>query len=320
MRQVKAFIIFLILLSNCPSLKAQSSDEANRNYQHEIFLNVDNDYPFATDKYYTAGQDLYYKFLISSKISFFNNNDSSKTIFSIHYGNKVFTPQNVDTEEFFFMDRPYCGWNFAGASVLNFRNKNAGTLFYVQLGLVGKVSGMGELQQWLHRTIGLYSIYGWDTQIQNEFVVNANVRHTRGFELGKKIEFVSATSVWVGTGSNKITEEITLRLFKFNALRESSYMNANISRKNYSSRKSEFFLFTSLEANYVFSNIFIQGSLFDNPSQFTTSITPWLFAGKIGVQYSGGRISSGFSITHLGRETPNVATFNYATASLAYRF
>ncbi len=99
------------------------------------------------------------------------------------------------------MDRPYCGWNFISADLLNFRKKNAGNFFMLQVGLVGKQSGMGQLQQWLHQKIGLYSIYGWDSQIRNEVVVNTNFIHTHGFQLEKKIELVSSTGAWLGTGS-----------------------------------------------------------------------------------------------------------------------
>ncbi|MEJ0055257.1 MAG: lipid A-modifier LpxR family protein [Bacteroidota bacterium] len=130
-----------------------------------------------------------------------HNNDSSKTVLSFRYGNKVFTPKNIDTNDPKEMDRPYCGWNFISADLLNFRKKNAGNFFMLQVGLVGKQSGMGQLQQWLHQKIGLYSIYGWDSQIRNEVVVNTNFIHTHGFQLEKKIELVSSTGAWLGTGS-----------------------------------------------------------------------------------------------------------------------
>ncbi len=292
----------------------------DRYFTNELSVTVDNDYPYATDQYYSAGQDLFYRFLISSKIPVLHNNDSAKTIFSFHYGNKVFTPKDLETQITQLMDRPYCGWNFISADLLNFRRKNSGNYFMIQVGLVGPQSGMDHLQQWLHETIDLYSIYGWDTQIANEVVVNTNFNHTHGFQLTKTIELVSLTGAWLGTGSNKITEEITLRLFRFNPLGESGFMNANVSREKYSKQKKEFFFFASLQANYVLSNIFIQGSLFNNDSPFTTSINPWLFARKFGIQYSGKRISSTFSIVHLSTETPFVSIQNYASVSAAYRF
>ena len=143
-----------------------------------------------TDQYYTAGQDLFYRFLLNSTSPWIHGNDSSKAIFTLHYGNKVFTPSNVDTKDIHLMDRPYCGWNFISAELQHFKRKNAGNLFVVQVGVVGTESGMGQLQQWVHKTIKLYSIEGWNSQISNEVVVNANFNHTEGFQLNKGVEFI----------------------------------------------------------------------------------------------------------------------------------
>lgn len=313
----KCLFALIILLPVYSALNAQFTDKG---FNHELSLVVDNDYPYMTDQYYTAGQDLHYRSLINSRIPIFHNNDSSKTIFSFHYGNKVFTPKNVDVDDIKLMDRPYCGWNFVSLDLLNFRRKNSGNFFMLQVGLVGKQSGMGQLQLWLHQQIGLYSIYGWDSQIRNEVVVNTSVTHTQGFQLRKKIELISSSGAWLGTGSNKISEEVTLRFFRFNPLSESSFMNANVSNEKYTSRKREFFFFASLEGNYVLSNIFLEGSLFNNPSPFTTPINPWVLARKFGVQFSSKRISVTFSITHLSRENYIASTQNYASASFAYRF
>ncbi len=286
----------------------------------EFALTVDNDYPYMTDQYYTAGQDLSYRFLLNSKIPFLPSSDSSKAIFSLHHGNKVFTPKNVDTPDVRYMDRPYCGWNFISAELLHFNQKDAGNLLALQVGVVGTDSGMGQVQQWWHKAIKLYSIEGWNSQISNEVVVNASFNHTHGFKLIKGIEFVSASGAVVGTGSNRLSQEFTFRLFRFNALSQSSFMNASLSNGSLKNR-SELFLYASFGGDYVMSNIFIEGSLFkSNPSTFTTSINPWIFTQKIGVQYSNRKISFGLAMIHLSKETELVSTHNYASASLSYRF
>ena len=286
----------------------------------EIGIAVDNDYPFMTDQYYTAGQDFYYRFLTSSKIPFFPKSDSTKTIVGFHYGNKVFNPKNLDTQDPYLMDRPYCGWNFISAEIQQFKNKNSGNFYSLQVGVVGKESGMGELQQWWHQAIQLYAVEGWDSQISNEVVVNLNYIHAHAVTLGKDAEIVSSTGAWLGTGSNKISQEFTLRLLKFNPLRESSFLSARLTQAR-NTRNREFFFFGSAAVDYVISNIFIQGSLFnDNPSPFTTSINPWFMNTKIGIQYSSNRISCSAAIVHLSKETEWVSEHNYASASIAYRY
>jgi hypothetical protein len=289
--------------------------------RREIAIGVDNDYPLATDQYYTAGQEFSYRFLLNKRIPLFRNNDSIKSIFSLHYGNKIFNPKNLDTRDTRYMDRPYCGWNFVSAELRNFRRKNTSNFIALQAGLVGAESGMGQLQLWLHKTIHLYSVEGWASQIRNEVVINVNVNHTHGFELGKRAELVSSSGAWAGTGSNKITQEFTLRLFRFNPLNQSAFMNATLSGRETRRNRSEFFMFASLGGEFVLSNIFIQGSLFrNNPSPFTTSINPLFFSQKLGVQYSTNRISFALMIVHLTKETSFVSFHNYVSGSLAYRF
>jgi len=183
---------------------------------------------------------------------------------------------------------------------------------------MGSETGLGQLQQWLHKTINLYSIEGWDSQIGNEFVVNANVNHTHGFQVRKGFEIVSSSGAWAGTGTNKISQEFTVRLFRFNSLSQSSYMNARLSNGT-NHNKPELFFYASLGGDIVLSNIFIQGSLFqNNRSVFTTSLNPWLFTQRIGVQYASNRISVGLAYIHLSKETMRVSAHNYASA--AYRF
>ena len=155
--------------------------------------------------------------------------------------------------------------------------------------------------------------------ISNEVVVNASFNHAHGFKLMNGVEFVSNSGGVLGTGNNKLSQEFTLRLFRFNPLSQSSFMNASLSNGS-SKNRSELFLYTSFGGECVMSNIFIEGSLFkSNPSAFTTSINPWFFTQKIGVQYSNRKISFGFAMIHLSKETELVSTHNYASASLAYR-
>jgi len=181
------------------------------------------------------------------------------------------------------------------------------------------MSGIGQLQEWWHKVLNQYPVQGWDTQISNEVVVNLNYNHTHEFSLAKKIAIVSSTGAWIGTGSNRITQEITLRLFSFNPLAQSAFMNANVSRVKRT--KPECFVFASLEGDYVLSNIFIEGSLFrSNPSSYETTINPWLFSRKIGIQYSKNRSTLALSFVHLGKETDFVSTHDYTTLVISRRF
>ncbi len=269
-----------------------------------------------TDQYYTAGQDIYYRFLLNSK----KREHPPTSILSLHYGNKIFTPKNVDTDDPKLMDRPYCGWTFISGELRTIKKQNASNLFALQFGMVGSETGMGQLQQWLHQAINLYGIEGWNYQIANEIVVNVNFSHTRSFAIAEWADMVSSTSVWVGTGNNRLSQEFTFRFLRFNPLTTSSYLNSNIAGLS-SHRKHELYLYATLGGDFIVSNIFLEGSLFkSNPSLRTTTINPWLLSQKIGIQYAGNRFSLGVSIIHIGKENNLVSDENYASANVAYRF
>ena len=314
--------LLLIILFSITWISVRSQTNADSKvYTRELGLTVDNDYPYETDQYYTAGHDLYYRFGLHPKNRLFGSQDSAKSIFSFHYGNKIFNPKNLDTDDIRLMDRPYCGWNFVGAELRNFKRKNSSNFFGLQVGLVGPASGMEQLQLGVHQAIHLYTAQGWDTQISNEVVVNTHFNHMHGFQLAKQTEIVSSTGVSAGTGTNKISQELTLRFLRFNPLHQSTFLNANLSSEKPGGSKPEFFFFASIGGDYVLSNIFIQGSLFNNnPSQFTTAINPWFFTEKFGAQYANRQISVDLTLVHLSKETPLVSTHNYARISVAYRF
>ncbi len=304
---------FSILLSALAFISSLASAQSVRT--HELTLVVDNDYPYMTDQYYTAGQDLFYRFMLKSK-----DNKSPGSILSLHYGNKIFTPKNVDTDDPKLMDRPYCGWNFISGELRTLPKPHYSNLFVLQIGMVGSESGMGQLQQWLHQVINLYGIEGWNYQIANETVVNVNFNHTRSLLMGDQAELISSSGVWAGTGNNRLSQEFTLRLFQFNELSQSSFLNANIAGGP-AGRKQECYFFVALGVDYILSNIFLQGSLFkNNPSPLTTSINPWTLTQKIGIQYAGNKFSLGLSFIHLSKENDLVSPENYASGNIAYRF
>src|SRR5258708_26456030 len=158
------------------------------------------------------------------------------------------------------------------------------------MGLVGPVSGMENIQRWIHRLTHYTLPKGWGYQIQNELVANLYYARFQNWRLLEDFDLVSQSSVQAGTGSNKLTQDFTFRLIQFNDINNSVFANSRLSwdtRKQGVQRSFEFFFFGGVGISYVLSNIFIEGSLFhDNKSPFTSSIHPCLHQRKFGLMYS----------------------------------
>ncbi len=299
-------------------------------YSREVSATLDNDIIFFEDYYYTAGQDFTYRRLLrptSKAYQLFKTRaaaDSSKITVEYHYGFKIFTPFDIHDTAAKDMDRPYAGWNFGSVTFSNFPSMHGNNQYQVEMGVVGPMSGMEGLQKWLHRITHYDQPKGWEYQLPNEVVMNASYTRVQNWRLLEEIDIVSQSTVQAGTGSNRVSQEFTLRLAQFNDIGNSVFTNSRLSwdtRKKGLERPFEFFFFGGLGINYVLSNIFIEGSLFPgNKSPVPAHIQPWVFQNKYGLMYSKHDISWSITLYHLSNDMIAGASHAYANFAVAVRF
>lgn len=305
------------MLISIASLFAQNASPV---FKQELEAVVDNDYFFFEDYYYTAGLDIYYRRLARPR-SFIHRlaGDSAKVIVQYHYGIKIFNPFNIETPDVDELDRPYAGWNFGSAAFTSFRKPSRGNRFELETGIVGPSSGMENLQLWIHKITTYDPPLGWEHQIRNEWVVNGSVTHFEGLRVARGAEVVSQTFIQAGTGSNKISQDVTFRFLKFNTLNNSAYTQSRLGGGPLDEK--EFFLFFGAGFDYVVSSIFIEGSLFkNNQSEFTVQAVPWVWRREAGIMYSTRRVSWSATYYHLSKEVPLGTVHDYASLRAAVRF
>ena len=299
-------------------------------YSREVCLVADNDIFAFQDYYYTAGQDFIYRTLLrpgsrwNKLLRSPASVDSGKTILQFRYGFKIFTPSDIVTTDPGKMDRLYAGWQFVNATVSNFPSSTSANQYQLEIGVVGKNSGMEQLQEWMHHYARFDLPRGWNYQIRNEVVVNAAYRRWKNWRLAKDFDIVSQSSIAAGTGKNEIAQEIAVRVMQFNDLSNSVFANSRLSWDNRNQgrkRPIEFFLFAATGIHYVFSNILIEGSLFKgNQTPFATPKEPWVFQTRYGLMFSKHDISYSITMYHLSSEVANGDTHTYFSLSLAVRF
>ncbi len=292
--------------------------------KNEISLTVDNDIFFFVDWYYTAGHELAYRKLLSNETNLvkrFNRNGiSSKVISSLKFGNKIFTPRKTKFVNTINMDRPYAGYTYLDFSISRLRKLSTVTSLEFELGLVGKATGLGQVQQWWHKQVGYNAPRGWDSQISNELVFNLNYQFQKSIKILNDFDLVSNTGLFTGTGSNKISQDLTIRLIDFSPLTQSLFSNSLLGYEGDRS-KEEVFLFFGCGVDYIVSNIFLEGSLFEgNPSPYTVDANHWLFRRNFGIMYAKKRGSFAFSVMSSGREVEKGIRHSYVSLKFSQRF
>jgi len=86
---------------------------------------------------------------------------------SLFLGQSIFTPTNLDIKPPDPHDRPYGGWLYSGASLLQETGNQLENL-ELDLGVVGPGAFGKEVQNDWHQFIGIHQARGWSSQIQNE--------------------------------------------------------------------------------------------------------------------------------------------------------
>ncbi len=216
------------------------------------------------------------------------------------------------------MDRPYAGFVYGSISLTHLKGQSSVSSISFETGLVGEKTGLGQLQTWWHDKTGFQEPRGWDSQIVNEVIANVQYQFLRGINIAKEVDMVSTSKLSAGTGSNKISQDFTLRLFRFNSLTQSVFSNSLLG--NNDSYNKELFIFLGCGIDYIFSNIFLEGSLFDNPSPFTVEATPWILRGQMGFMFTKNDGSFSLFINNVGKEMLQGSRHNYMRFIFSHRF
>ena len=101
-----------------------------------------------------------------ARLPWINEPDTQRNVgFSL--GQKIFTPENIQSSILVQDDRPYAGWLYGG---LSFTSKTADRMdmFELQLGVIGPAAQAEETQNFIHYLRDLAKTRGWSNQLENE--------------------------------------------------------------------------------------------------------------------------------------------------------
>lgn len=182
MRFVGAFYFIVVVLGL--SVGFAVADEVERKDESWTFsFTLENDLTADTDKNYTSGIKLNWispdltRFRDSNALPQWSlplinalpliNEPGLQRNVGISLGQKLYTPDRIESRALIEEDRPYAGWLYMGAA---FHNKNVRKLdtMELQLGVVGPAALGREAQNSVHRLRGLDEAKGWRHQLENE--------------------------------------------------------------------------------------------------------------------------------------------------------
>ena len=178
-------MLALICLLAPRALAAQDDEDRSGFWS----LELENDlWGSEDDRFYTGGWQFSYSspdpppaYLerISELVPFYASGTTGYYGFNI--GQKIYTPENIETSSLQENDRPYAGWLFV-ESFIGHRYYDRGDRekingLILTLGIVGPAALGEETQRLIHTLTGTDDPEGWDNQLENEPGLNLTYLH-----------------------------------------------------------------------------------------------------------------------------------------------
>lgn len=282
----------------------------------EIGLISDNDLWTSpvSDRYYTNGLELFYRYLGTRKTE-----KLAKNISEFRIGQYIYNPQSPDVEDVIYHDRPFAGYLFAEAGINKYYYNEDVLKVSLQAGVVGKESLAEESQKLIHNVFGYDPVRGWQYQIKPAAALQVNIIYSNKIlscSFTEKIDFhilgeINAGTIWMGASVGPMAR-ISLKKPLLPVYDSSLYGAAINQDKELYKTQKEFFIYLNPNLNYQAHDATIEGSMFNSESPVTFPLLPFRFNAEAGVKYRNNNWNLSYSFNYRGKElTNNVITGHF---------
>ncbi len=267
--------------------------------QNDAFLPVDNH-----DHFYSNGTRFEYEF-----------HD-----FGIAVAQYMYTPEDKTTSDISYGDRPYCGYLYL-AGFKHFYSGRNDLYTELQTGTIGKYSYAGKTQNFVHKIIGSHKCNGWNHQIKDEFIVNGYIQDKYTMEIIDGVfQVIPQVGLALGNYYDGVniggTIKIGYNLPKYDKIH-------NIEPVVTASETTDFsaYIFVKPDYRWVWHNTSLEGSIFDNDSEYTVEAEPTVIDVYYGVGVSYKLVDVEFSLINRSREFKGQDTDgNFGTITVSISF
>ena len=320
------FFSFFIWFSISSVAAASSPDEENL---HTFSLYLENDYFTGGDGEYSSGLKLTWSSGIKDQypshiwphrwlypllkhVPFEKYPDRKKNI-TFSFGQNIYTPEDIESEEIVEDDRPYAGISYISVGFHSRLDRQMDTV-EVSLGLVGPDSYAEQCQKAVHQVFDDIEPKGWHNQLKNEPVLELVYEHKKKIikrETGSGFGHDLIFNTGGGLGNALIYYNLGLawRLgwnipgdFGFFPIRTASSFNGAFddSDARFSKEKIGAQVFFSAEGRAVLHNIFLDGNTFTD--SHSVDKKPVVGDFMTGINLSKGRAQLSFAYVFRSKE------------------
>lgn len=258
---MKNFNVILMALSSLLFAHRSSAQAIFSHPKDKILsISVDNDYfnyrGKGTDRYYTSGTFLSYQYERLHKMKqhlFAKDLQQPVRRFNvISLSQMLNTPHDIGETGILPNDYPYAGVLFVSMGNLQVSEKSS-TAHNISIGFMGPNALGDQTQTSVHRLIHYTLPQGWDHQINNEWLLQFNMKHRQLlFQEGNFFKVWGYDELNAGTIFNNVTAGINVQL---------GWVHNGFGTPLNQGKKSSFFFFTNLQATAVLYNGMLQGGI-----------------------------------------------------------
>lgn len=281
----KPIIAFFVFLHVSVFVFAQSDTAVFRN---ELTITTENDnYNFTkADRYYSNGFFIKYQWLADQP---------RKAVVKLHRaeaGQMIFNPylnRRSLSQVLEQQDRPFAGWLYGSYGTTSVYRNNRVLQWDAIAGVIGPASKAEQVQVNYHKIIGLYKIYGWENQVQNEFGLNAALRYYHPLAVTQAFTLHASGKAMLGNTFTNASVGLLLKAGKMDKESSTAYWTGRLGTTAKDRRhKTEAFFFLEPMLKAQAYNATVQGPLFrSNKGNFVSELNPLIYVVKTGFVIAG---------------------------------
>lgn len=299
------FYVFLLLVG---SLGFAQKAQIGTVLDNDLFTSSVN------DKYYTAGIEVFYRYLGKD-----TSGVAVKKINEFRIGQYIYNPQTVKAEDPGVHDRPFAGYLFGQFQKGWFYQKGSVFKLTGQAGVIGPSSLAEESQRGIHSVFNYKPVRGWEYQIKDLLSLQLNAFYSLQLYKGDHLDFHAKANAFGGTafvGTNvSVLSRISLKPLL--EIYDSALYGAsvNLDPEAYKTQ-SEFFFYIAPGFNYQVYDATIQGSMFNEDSPITWDLVPMRFIGEAGFKFRKNQWDLSYAFVYKGKEVDNWVNTGYFYGSI----
>jgi hypothetical protein len=287
-------------------------DTSIKEIDHQFELKHDNDFLVFTDRYYSSGSFISYRWLSKNQKDSLNNRQHM-----LYLSHEIYTPSDLLETNTRFYERPYAG--FLGFHY-QYSIANVTRLFEFEyaMGFTGKMSGASGLQSLFHNTAAEDSrIATWLGQLNNGVTSNLYFTYLREWKLQDNplsFHISAGPTIAIGTKDIFIQNEAGVYIGIRNP------MNSSLAYDQLSTSNNELFFSLIMTYRYVIHDTLLEGNLIGDSSEVLREPYQNLYLFKLGLNYRLKRNDFKLIYNYETDETRKAEPHTYITISIARSF